>query len=127
MQQALRGEDVPDFGAADAEGEGAESAVRARVAVAADDRAAGLREAKLGSDDVHDAAQFVAHAEQLDAEFGAVLLELMDLPRRRLDRERCPTEHLLGARGRRMVHCREGQVGAPDLELALPQQLKCLR
>ncbi len=118
---------MPDLGAANAEGEGAEGAMRARVAVAADDSAARLREAKLGPDDVHDAAQFVAHAEQLDAELGAVLLELMNLPRCRLDRERRPPEHLLGARGRRMVHRRESQVGAPNLEIALPQQLKCLR
>jgi hypothetical protein len=66
---------MADLGGADAEGEGAERAVGAGVAVAADDGLAGLRDAELGSDDVHDAAQ-VLHAEQLDAEVGAVLLEL---------------------------------------------------
>src|SRR5690606_31416065 len=48
LQQALRGEDVADLRRADAEGEGAECAVRARMRVAADDRLAGLRRAELG-------------------------------------------------------------------------------
>ena len=42
LQQALGGEHVADFGAADAEGEGAERSVGARVAVAAHDGHAGL-------------------------------------------------------------------------------------
>src|SRR5690606_34984852 len=56
LQQALRREEVPDLGRADAEGEGAERAVGARVRVAADDRLAGLRRAELRADHVHDAA-----------------------------------------------------------------------
>ena len=46
LQQALRGEHVADFGRADAEGEGAERAMRAGVAVAADDGLARLRDAR---------------------------------------------------------------------------------
>ena len=57
-----------DLRRADAEGEGAERAVRARVAVAADDGLAGLRRAELRTDDVHDAALLVLQPEQLDAE-----------------------------------------------------------
>ena len=76
LQQALGGEHVADFGAADAEGEGAECTVRARMAVAADDGHAGLCGAELRTDDVHDAAPRIAHAEQFDAEFGGIALEL---------------------------------------------------
>ena len=36
-----------------------------------------------GPDDVHDAAQLVAHVEQLDAELGAVALQFGDLARGR--------------------------------------------
>ena len=60
LQQALRGEHVAHLGAADAEGEGAEGAVGARVAVAADDGHARPARAELGTDDVHDAAPRVA-------------------------------------------------------------------
>ena len=93
LQQALRREHVADFGAADAEGEGAERAVGARVAVAADDGHARLRRAELRADDVHDAAPRIAHAEQLDAEFGGVPLELPHLPGGGVqrDRHRCRT------------------------------------
>ena len=83
LQQALRREHMADFGRADAEGEGAECAMRAGVAVAADDRLAGLRDAELRPDDVHDAAAAVLQIEQLDAEFARVDLELPDLLRRR--------------------------------------------
>ena len=55
LQQALRRQHVLHFAGADAERERAERAVRRGVAVAADDRHAGLREALLGSDDVDDA------------------------------------------------------------------------
>ena len=44
LQQALRGQHVADLGGADAEGQCAEGAVRAGVAVAADDGLARLRE-----------------------------------------------------------------------------------
>ncbi len=79
LQQALRREHVADFGAADAEGEGAERAVGAGVAVAADDGHAGLGGAELRTDDVHDAAPRIAHAEQLDAELGGIALQLAHL------------------------------------------------
>ncbi len=99
LQQALRREHVADLGRADAEGEGTECTVRAGVAVAADDGLARLRRAQLRSDDVHDAAPIAAQAEQLDAEFRAVVLELANLLRRRLDRDRHAAEDLLGRVG----------------------------
>jgi hypothetical protein len=45
LHQALRGQDVFDFAGTDAEGQRAEGAVRAGVAVAADNRLAGLGDA----------------------------------------------------------------------------------
>ena len=62
---------MPDFGRADAEGEGAECAVRRRMAIAADDGLAGLRRAEFRTDDVHDAALIAVETEQFDAEFAA--------------------------------------------------------
>ena len=53
-RQALRREHVLDLGRADPERERAERAVRGGVAVAADDRHPGLRQAQLGADHVHD-------------------------------------------------------------------------
>ena len=55
LQQRLRGQDVLDFAGADAERERTERAVSRGVAIAADDRHAGLRVALLGADDVDDA------------------------------------------------------------------------
>ncbi len=104
----------------------AECAVRRGVAVAADDGLAGLRRAQLRADDVHDAAVLVPEAEQFDAELGAVLLERTDLQCGRLDRDRCVAEDLLGARRSRVVHGREGQVGATDRQPALAQHAERL-
>ncbi len=66
--QRLGGEDVLDLAGADAEGQRAERAVGAGVAVAADDRHAGLGDAELRADDVDDALAGVAHGVQADAE-----------------------------------------------------------
>ena len=78
---------MPDLGAADAEGHRAERAVRARVAVAADDGLAGLGRADLRADDVHDAALVAVEAVQFDAESPAVFYHCPDLTglRRRRD------------------------------------------
>jgi len=54
LQQRLRGHDVLHFTRADAERKGAERAVGRCVAVAADDRHAGLRVALLGTDHMDD-------------------------------------------------------------------------
>ena len=51
----------------------------------------------------------------------AVDLELPDLLRRRVHRDRHATEHLLGARGRGVIHGREREIRAAQLEAALAQ------
>ena len=76
LQQALRRQHVRHLAGADAERQRAERAVGAGVAVAADDRHARLGQPQLRPDDVHDALPLVAQRVQLDAELGAVLLQL---------------------------------------------------
>ena len=73
------GEHVFHFAGADAEGQRADRAVRGRVAVAADHGHAGLRQAQLRPDDVHDALMARMHAVVRDAELLAVLFQLRDL------------------------------------------------
>ena len=68
-----------DFTGADAKRERAECAVRARMAVAANDRHTGLRQAKFRSDDVHDALFARANVEERDAEVGAISSQHLDL------------------------------------------------
>ncbi|MEY9486030.1 hypothetical protein RKD26_001824 [Streptomyces calvus] len=77
--QRLGGQHVLDLGGADAEGQAAEGAVRGGVGVAADHRHAGLGEAQLRADDVHDALLDVAQRVQPDAELGAVLAQRLQL------------------------------------------------
>ena len=62
LQQALGSHDHFHFAGADAEGDGAEGAVRGGMAVAADDGHTGLGDAEFGSDDVHDALVGMAEA-----------------------------------------------------------------
>ena len=68
-----------DLGGADAIGERAERAVRAGMAVAADERGAGQRKALLGPDDVDDALALVELVEIFEAEQLGVLGEIGDL------------------------------------------------
>ena len=81
LQQALRGEHMPHLAGADAERQRAERSVRRRVAVAADDGHAGLREALLRTDHVDDALLGAVQIVQADAEIGAVLFHLRELRR----------------------------------------------
>ena len=76
LPDRLRHQDVRDFRRADAEGVGAEGAVRRGVAVAAHDEQARQRQALLGADDVHDALPWIVQAEQLDAVLARVALEI---------------------------------------------------
>src|SRR5262249_38126855 len=61
LPQRLRREYAFAFTRADAERDGAEGAVRAGVAIAANERAARKREAKFGPDDMNDAVPLVVH------------------------------------------------------------------
>ena len=68
LDQGLGGEHVLDLGGADAKGERAHRAVRRGVAVAADDRHAGLAQSLLRPDDVDDALVDAVDREIGDAE-----------------------------------------------------------
>ena len=123
LQQALRGQHVLDFAGADAEGQRAKRAVRGGMAVAAHDGQAGLRDAQLGADDVHDALVAAGHIEQRNAVSRAI-------PRQRLDLQAgILVEHgkLAVLRGYGMVHDRKGQVGAADFATGGLQAGKGLR
>ena len=127
LQQALRREHVPDLGGPDAEGERAECAVGAGVAVAADDGRPGWVSAELRADDVHDAAPVVLHPEQLDAELRAVARELTHLPCGRFDRDRHATGDLRRVRRGRVIHGRQRPVRAAQPQTACPQHVEGLR
>ena len=78
QRHGLRGEHVAHLARADAEGDGAESAVGGRVGIAAGDGRAGLGDALLGADDVDDALLAAGDVEKLDAVVGAVFAEFLD-------------------------------------------------
>jgi hypothetical protein len=79
LDHALRGEHVLYLAGADAECERAEGSVRGGVRVAADDRHAGLGDAELWPDHVHDALAVGAERVDGHAELGAVALERFHL------------------------------------------------
>jgi hypothetical protein len=120
-RQALRREDVLDLRGADSEGEGAERSVGRGVAVAADDRQAGLRQAQLRPDHVDDPLAPAAGCVERDVELGAVGAQRVELSAREgvLDR----------AVGRRdvVVHRRERQIGAPHPSAREPEPFERLR
>ena len=85
LRQRLGGQHVLDLGGADAEGDRAERAVGGGVRVAADHRHAGLGQAELRADDVHDALVEIAEAVDPDAELLGVAAQGVDLgPRHRV-------------------------------------------
>ena len=94
-----------DLRRADAEGQRPEGAVRGGVAVAAHHGHAGLGEALLGSDHVHDALADVVHAVERHAEVARVALERLDL----VARQRIGDA--LAAVGRRHVVVGDGNGG----------------
>ena len=87
LDQRLRRQHMLDFRGADAVGERAEGAVRRGVAVAADQRGAGQREALLRADDVHDALALVELVVIFEAEILGVLRQRGDLRGRFPDRD----------------------------------------
>jgi len=122
LPQRLRGQHVLDLAGADAERQRPERAVRGRVGVAADDRQPRQGQAQLRRHDVHDARGGVADAEQLQAEFRAVLLERVDL------RLRDPVHDVLGIDRRDVVvDGRHVQLGTAHLAPRQPQPVERLR
>ncbi len=79
LRQALRGQHMLDFGCANAECQRAKRAMRAGVAVSANDGHARLGESEFGADDVHDALVGRVHVEQRNPEILAILLQGLDL------------------------------------------------
>ena len=122
LQQALRGEHMSHLRRANAEGERAERAVRARMAVTANDRFPRLREPELRPDDVDDAPPGVPEPEELDAEVRAVDLELAHLPGGGLDGDGRAAEHLLRAGRSRVIHGGEGQLRPAHRQAPLAQR-----
>ena len=113
-----------DFAGADAKGERAECAMRRGVAVAADDRHAGLGDAEFGADDVNDALLPAADVVELDAELFAVLAQGGDL----LGGDLIDDVEALGEeRGDVVVHGRDAAVGAAYGAAGKTQSLEGLR
>ena len=111
LLQGLRRHHVLDLGRADAEGERAEGAVGGGVRVAADQRRAREREARLRAHDVDDALARVGEAVERHAEVAAVF----DQGRHLLLRERHAGVER-GLLGRNVVvHGREHQVRTTEL------------
>src|SRR6266700_1737305 len=79
LHKALGREHVLHFAGANSESERAKCSVRGSVAVAADNRLAGLRNTKLWADNVHDSLILAVHVEQSDAGFLAILFERVEL------------------------------------------------
>jgi hypothetical protein len=70
-----------DLAGADPEGERAERTMRRGVAVAADQRRAGQREAELGPDDMHDPLLHRGRVDIVDPELGRVATQRVELLR----------------------------------------------
>ena len=120
LRQALRREHVLDLGGADAERERAERAVRGGVAVAADDRHPGLRQAELRADHVDDPLAAAAGREERHAELGTVRAQARRAAPSRADRSR----PFLGRDV--VIHRRERQVRPPDLPAREPKAVERL-
>jgi len=106
----LRGKHMLDFAGADAESQGTERAVRRSVAVTANNRLAGLRDAELRADDVHDALVLAVHVKEANAGFAAVFLEGIELELGVVIED---GQSAVGG-GDGMVHHGEGEIGASD-------------
>ena len=122
MPERLGGQDVLDLAGADPEGQGAERAVGAGVAVAADDRRAGERQAELGPDHVDDPLMAAVDVVERDAELAAVGPQRLDLPAR----ERVADVELVLGR-HVVVDRRERQVGPAHAPAGQPQAVERLR
>jgi len=110
LHKALRGENVLHFAGADAEGKGAEGAMRGSVAIAADDGVAGLRDAEFRADNVNNALIFAVHVKQAYAGFAAIFFECFKLEAGVGVNN--GEGAVLGGDG--VVHDGEGEIGAAD-------------
>ena len=122
LQQALRHQDVRHFRGADPERQRPEGPVCRRVAVAADDRHPRLRQSQLRPDDVHDPLPLAPQGVQPDAVVPAVRLELRDLRRRFLVRDREPPVRPAWRRRRRVIHRRDRALRPADCAAAPAQR-----
>ena len=122
-RQALRGQHVAHLGGPDAEGDGADGAVRGGVAVAARDGHARLGEAELGPDHVDDALLARRHVEQGQAEVLHVAVHV----RGHVLRHRVGVGPRLIRRRDDVVERAEGPLGHPHLQLGVLQHLERLR
>src|SRR5882762_9702432 len=111
LNETLRREDMFDFAGADAESQGAQRAMRGGVAIAADKGLAGLRDAELGADDVHNALILAVHVEEADAGLSAVFLQGIKLELGIVIED--GQRPVCGRDG--MVHHRKSKIGAADL------------
>src|SRR6266481_1271541 len=110
LHEALRCEDVLDFAGADAESQRSKRAVRGSVAVTANNRLPGLRDAQLRADNVHDALVLAVHVKQANARFAAIFFQSIELELGVViedgQRAVCGRD--------RMIHHGEGEIGAAD-------------
>src|SRR3546814_4835118 len=112
-----------DLGGADAKSQGAQSAVRTGMGIAANYRHARQGGALFGTDDVHDTLTQVIHAEFGDAVFFAVGVQRVDLQAGN------GILYALLAVGRGHVVVGHGKIGPypPRLAPGQAKALKCLR
>ena len=116
-----------DLGGADAKRQRAESAVRAGVAVAADDGSARLSEAQFRADHMNNSLPIAAQREEANAELLAIGFQLPDLCRRlRVHNREAPVQAVRCGRCG-MVHRGYGALGTSHPKLPLPQQAERLR
>ena len=109
----LRRQHMFDLRRSDSERERTERPVRRGMAVAAHDRHSGLRAPLLGTDDMDDAAAWVAHRKILDPEVPRVLDQCLELRPRLAVGNRSRPRRLPR---RRNIMVRQGQraLGTPD-------------
>ena len=109
MLHGLGGQNVLHFRGADPEGQRAECAMGAGVAIAANDGHARLGKAELRTDDVHDPLFARLDIVERNAELGAVGAQGIDLP----GRDRILDDEPVGRGGNVMVYRGHRPVGAP--------------
>ena len=123
LLQALGSQNVLHFRGADAEGKRAECAMRAGVAVAANDGHAGLGKAELRTDNVHDPLFGRLNIVERNTELGAICAQGIDL----FGRDRIFDNEPVGCGGYVMVHRGHRPVGAAHGSACQAKPFKRLR